>query len=349
MFDDELDCLLQSYHLPQEILEKQCDDQLFLKMAMEISNFDNAAPYFGITEAEINEIHFDRKFERSRKLHMLWKWKKKNGSRATHRALVAIFLSMKERQLAEIVLKYIKPVNYESSRSRVSDINPSAGGKYPKWKDKSAHEKGCIKAQLMIENEYVRQCYAELLDDIFISFKKNIDFDRLKVFLRAYGVNCQATNISGVLTELQTRHISWFNNHFLKVLVHRYGNDDDKRNLARYEKNVLIPYLQKSIFEIPSCSFSEGHETEGFIYFYLCLTDASPNGQYISVIQLRLSRLLGIKDGLLKLIRFDEGSIILIFALPDTLLNIPGIRQSIEKYFVFDHEKNVYTTKTNIM
>ena len=57
---------------------------------------------------------------------------------------------------------------------------------------------------------------------------------------------------------------------------------------------------------MPSCSFSEGHETEGFTYFSLCLTDASPNGQYISVIQMRLSRLVGIKDGLLKLIRFDE-------------------------------------------
>ena len=349
MSDNELDCLLQSYHIPQEILEKQCDDQLFLKMAMEISNFDNVAAYFGFTEAEINEIRHDYRHERSKKLHMLWNWKKKNGSRATHRALVAIFLRMKERQLAEIVLKYIEPVNYESPRSRVSDINPSAGGKYPEWKDKSAHEKECIKAQLMIENEYVRQCFAELLDDIFISFQKTIDFDRLKLFLIAYGVNCQATNIFGILTELQTRHISWFNNHLLKVIVQRFGNDDDKRNLARYEKQVLIPYLQKSIFEIPSCSFSEGHETEGFTYFSLCLTDASPNGQYISVIQLRLSRLLGIKDGLLKLIRFDEGSIILIFALPVTLLDIPVLRQSIEKYFVFDHEKNVYTIKTNIM
>ena len=70
---------------------------------------------------------------------MLWIWKKKSGSHATHRALAAIFLTIKERRLAEIVLKYIEPVNYESSRSRVSDINPSAGGKYPKWKDKSAH------------------------------------------------------------------------------------------------------------------------------------------------------------------------------------------------------------------
>ena len=124
-----LHSLLAGFKLSEASIEKQCYDDLFLTLMIEIPDFEIAAPYFGFTEAEISELRRDFHRERSRKLHMLWSWKRKNGSNATYLAIVKIFLEMNDKQVAELVLKHYceKQLNVPHIDSHV---NPARVSRY---------------------------------------------------------------------------------------------------------------------------------------------------------------------------------------------------------------------------
>ena len=117
----ELQSLLTRYKLCEPSLDVQCMDYLFLSLGKEIPSFEVAAPYFGFTPPEIEELRCDYDKERSRKLHMLWSWKRKNGSSATYLAIVKIFLQMEDKQLAEHVLRRFSEEQVISS----SDCHPN--------------------------------------------------------------------------------------------------------------------------------------------------------------------------------------------------------------------------------
>ena len=104
----ELNDLIGQHQLSLTHLQTKCDDDLFLNLSEQISSFEDTAPYFELTQPEINEIIVDCRTERSRKLRMLWNWKTKHGSKATYLAIVNIFLRLKDRYLAEFVLRYCK-------------------------------------------------------------------------------------------------------------------------------------------------------------------------------------------------------------------------------------------------
>ena len=106
----ELESLLTRFSLSRNSLEKPCDDHdnLFLALVLRIPSFDNAAPFFGLSPSDIVVIRHDHNNERSRRLHMLIQWRRKNGSDATYLALSKVFLQMEERYLAEFVMQYTK-------------------------------------------------------------------------------------------------------------------------------------------------------------------------------------------------------------------------------------------------
>ena len=104
MSDHELYNLMTRFQLSPASLQKPCSDNLFLTLTSHIPNFEDAAPYFGLTYLEIDMLLREYSKERPRRLHMLWRWKAKNGSDATYLAIVKIFLRMNNRMLAEDVL-----------------------------------------------------------------------------------------------------------------------------------------------------------------------------------------------------------------------------------------------------
>ena len=104
----ELNDLVRQYQLSLTDLQTKCDDDHLLTLSQQISSFEDTAPYFDLTQPEINEICVDCRTERSRKLRMLLNWKMKNGSKATYLAIVNIFLRMNNQYLAEFVLRYCK-------------------------------------------------------------------------------------------------------------------------------------------------------------------------------------------------------------------------------------------------
>ena len=53
----------------------------------------------------------------------------------------------------------------------------------------------------------------------------------------------------------------------------KFGSDDDQRKFKVYEECELVPYLYRSIFEIPSKSFGPGDITTGLVSLHLFLPD----------------------------------------------------------------------------
>ena len=335
--------LLDKFKLSSACLEIQCSDTLFLTLNTEIRRFENAAPHFGFTQPEIEELRHDFDTERQRKLEMLWNWRRKNGSDATYIAIVRIFLKMNDKQLAEVVLKHFK--------------QEVPAGKYQKWDNMNEFEQKKVKTNLYVEHQNIRRKFSFLVDDVLKSLEeRKIEVSRLKLFLATYGIPEgdsapallskieSASTLADVLLIMQIHYSSWFNIQLFKDVVNRFGSNDDQRKMKEYEKDELVPYLRRSIFEIPSKSFH--NVTTDLISLVLYLPDdVIPTGQHVEIIRANLSQLLGIPVGVLQFLGYDKGSTILTFAVPKALLSIAKMKNMIENYFTFNTMKNIYELK----
>ena len=338
VLESELNSLLTQFSLSRADLQKPCDDNLFLALIPNFASFDSAAPYFNFTKSEIEVIGSQYNKENSRRLHMLWEWKLKNGNSATYLALVTIFQEMQDRVLTEFVLQYKFPI-----QSIDSYPNPQRITKYQNWDRMSDGEINQVKNDLLLQNQKVREKYAILTVDILHSFEKqNFNFDRLKIFLFSYcshtsDMPLPPTTLANVFSILCSQYSSWFNIQLLKVVIKKYGSDDDERMLTTYEDNELVPYLHRSIFKMPSKSFAPGHESTRLKYLLFRPPDNQiTTGQDIFVFQLNISRYLGINAGILQFISFEEGSKIFTFGIPE------GLQKSIEIPFVNDSMTTAY-------
>ena len=323
-----------------------------MALMTEIPSFEDAAPHFGFKQPEIAELRTDGNEERERRLKMLWKWKEKNGSDATYLAIVKIFLEMKNKQLAEVVLTVI----CEKKIPLIihSHVNPMKVKKYASWNSMSKSEKEKITGTLFVENQIIRNKYCSLVHGILQSFeKRKIGVDQLKlIIITSLGEIADALKYkyenasthAGLFFILHiSSHGSWFNNELLKIIVEKLGSDDDKKTMKIYVQNDLVPYLQRSIFEIPSNSFSPCSLTEHQISLGLRVpNDVIPTGNHVAVIRHNLSQLLGISDGIVVFIRYDEGSTILIFGVPEALLHVALLQSIIGEYFTHDISKGTY-------
>ena len=185
--ENPLDSLLTQFSQSQNSLEKPCDDNLFLDLMLKIRGFDDAAPFFHLTQAEIEAIRCDFNSEKSRRLHMLWQWKRKNGSDATYLALVKVFLHMEDKYLAEIVMQHTKSTYVTDSND--SCLNPEKTTMYPNWDEMRKAEQKRVKNKLFYENDVVQTKYDNLITSISHSFKKRkVVVEELKLQLSAYGI-----------------------------------------------------------------------------------------------------------------------------------------------------------------
>ena len=332
--------LLERFELSSACLEIQCSDSLFLTLNTEIPSFEDAAPYFGFNQQEIVGLRSGFYTEKRRTLQMLWSWRRKNGSDATYIAILRIFLKMNDKQLAEVVLKHFK--------------QEVPARKYQKWDNMSEFEQKKVKTNLYVEHQNIRRKFSFLVDDILKSLEeRKTEVSRLKLFLATYGAPEgdstptllskieNASTLADVLLIMHMYYSSWFNIQLFKDVVNRFGNDDDQRKMKEYERDELVPYLQRSIFEIPSKSFH--NMTTDLVSFVLYLPDyVIPTGLHVGIIRANLSQLLGIPDGILQFLGYDKGSTILTFAVPKALLSIAKMKNMIENYFTFNTMKDIY-------
>ena len=337
----ELHGLLTRFKLSPARLEKQCSDNLFLILKKKIPSFEDAAPHFDFTQPEIAELRGDFDTERRRKLEMLWSWRRRKGSDATYLAIVRIFLRMNDKQLAEVVLGF-EDLKVPSIDSR---LNPATVTKYPNWD-----------SELEQENQKIRKKYCSLTDDFLNSLeKRNVEVGNLKLFCKIIYRVSQDKSTPSLPSKFEsadtlddvliTMHVfgssSWFNIQVFKDIVEQFGSDDDKKKMKAYEENELAPYLERSIFEIPSKSFGSYDATTGLLS--LGLPDAViPTGQDVVAIRHNLSQLSGISNGTLQFIGYENGSTILIFGIPEAVLHIPQVQSIIEKYFTLNNVNNIF-------
>ena len=345
----DLSSLLLKYSLSNSEIEKQCDDMLFQILSPQMSNIHDTAPCFGFTQPEIEEIQIDKPSERSRKLSLLWKWRSRKGSDATYLAIVDVFLRMKDQNLAEIVLQHVKEMFQHQLQPIGSDVYPERVNSYDNWERKSAAEKEQIKNRLYSENQNIGEKYSFLIQNIIDSFvKRNIDVKCLKMFLDTHGSMPlsqfeSASDLVDVFSVLCRYYSSWFNIRLLKAIVKQFGSDEDRKQMKLYEDKLLV-YLKRSLFEIPSKSFARGHENADLIPLFLLLpNDIVPTGEDVKNITHNLSQLLGISDGILQFLGFEDCSILLIFGVPEQLLHINALQSLIEKYFTYDVTRKGYT------
>ena len=341
MSDQQLNDLLKEFELSEVSLQKQCQDNLFLILMEKIPSFENAALYFGLSQPEIAELCQNHSKEKARRIHLLWAWRTKNGSNATYFAIAKIFLQMNNKELAELVLKKF----FEMQVPSVSDVDPAKAITYQNWESMSEFEQEKVKNTLRTQNKEIREKYALLSLEILQSLeKREIKVHYMKVLLVSYGVLIDSATIN--LAEVFFKmlfHCSWFNIQLLQFVVKTFGSDDDEKKMKAYEESELVPYLQRSIFEIPSKSFGPG-VTAGYRHLSLYLPeDYVITGIDVTVIRHNVTQLLGISDGILQFIGYDVGSTILIFGVPETLLSTALVKRAIEKHFTFDNIKKVYT------
>ena len=78
--------------IDSSVLDKRCSSAHIAKISEHIENWQELAPYFGLTEAEEQEIlnnHANQFKVQKRK--MVWKWVRKQGDRATYCELKRVF------------------------------------------------------------------------------------------------------------------------------------------------------------------------------------------------------------------------------------------------------------------
>ena len=187
-------------------------------------------------------------------------WRDRNGAKATIHALVCAFLEFKKRQTAENIVEYVKHISTSCQPSNPDSVHPEkAVHRYPNWEDMSKEERKAVKEKLTVENREVKQKFATCCRRISRSFeRREVDVIDLKMTIEALKripELASATNV-GKIFYIIMHHSSFFNYQLLEDVVRDLGSDEERELLSEYKVNVLKPYLQRSIFEVPFDSIS---------------------------------------------------------------------------------------------
>ena len=306
---------MSRYGLQYEELDKECDDDdLIIKASQSIDDFNKAGRFLSLSSQsldEISQINDDVK----RKTAVLWKWKGKNGSAATTIELVKAFLKMEKRDTAESILKYLSEKTTESIDSQLYYLTPhKAKDRYPNWECLTPSEKEGVRNKLMIENHNVRKAYAVFVGHIMQSFiERKVDPNVVQSIAHSFGTLESISTVVfgfhendsiGVILSKLIKHCSWFYYEPLKVIVKAVGNKTEKQYLETYEDKNLIPYLNRSIFEIPCAS---SHDQSRTNLHFIVSEDLSISGNKVKAVQLKLAKLLGCTHAILHFHNYNEG------------------------------------------
>ena len=93
----------------QEMLLSPCIEKQLWNIAKKLSEWRLAAPWLGFEQADVDAWERDARHDEEGKRHlMLTKWRQRNGSRATYKALAEVLLQVGRTDLAESLLTALK-------------------------------------------------------------------------------------------------------------------------------------------------------------------------------------------------------------------------------------------------
>lgn len=357
--DSILQQILEQYEVTQEDLKRVCEDNVFRAIAKHMKCHDEVGPYLDIDEQQIEEIRRDKVAEHSRKLAVLWEWRRRKGSSASYLALVKAFLSMDDRMTAECIVGHgadaKKKQQLSVVQSKESSPIHSVEREYPNWESLDVTEREAIKHNLVVENHKVRRAYSDMFLDIAFNFETSGANPRyIKMSLNAYirGASGEIlTALSQVPNEVDalflfiSEHTSWLNYHLLEVVVEKLGNEESPAMLHNYEKEHLVPYLDRSVFEIP-CDSTPNATSQSVRFFFKIVDDIVVTGKEAIVIRDKLANLL--KVPLLELDGHRFGCVELVFTLPRCLIDNCPENSPLCSFVKWSPEKNEYVLTADL-
>ena len=350
---------LSPHGLQYEELDDECDDSLLIQVSQYLQLIDHTkvGHCLNLSSKTLEGIIQDKQDNVERMVAVLWEWKAKNGSAATSVELLNAFLKMEETVVVESILRYLSKKTALEPQTRELHLAPeNAKDCYPNWDDLEDSEKEVVKNQLMDGNRDVRKAYATFVVQLVQSFKtRQVDPKVVKPLVFSYGTSDgnqhppdfgKDDSIADVLGEL-SKHCTWFNYESFKVVVEILGSEDEKTYLRTYEKDNLIPYLKRSIFEIPCGSQSQSQRTN---LLFKVSKDLYITGNEVKAVQRNLAKLLGLKDGtILHFEDYNIGSIELIFSLPTVVLNNVSPKSQLIKFMEWKKSKSCYEVNIDLV
>ncbi|XP_019851512.1 PREDICTED: uncharacterized protein LOC109581654 [Amphimedon queenslandica] len=325
--DDDISKVLEGMNVKQDCLLSRCEDSFFLMLTQNVAQYDVLGPYFGMSQTDLIQIKRDNDTEGTRMMAMLWKWRTRNGSKATYSSLISNFLQMNNREIVELVVKHLQEENKvkEMSSVAVPSFTPeNSPGKYLNWSEMSDNEKERVRNDLIDRSNKVRLSFASLLVKIVQSFKRSqVSVEELKLYL------CQLPHLDSDPSSLErleqaddiakifrilSKHYSWYNHELLGEVVDTFGTEEDQALISKYNQDKLLPYLECSIFEIPPCLFDSSCNFRQ----QLCLKlpdSIMPSGSDVKLLQEKLAKRLDLPVSCLQLTSYTAGCVELYFAL----------------------------------
>ena len=343
---------MTSHQLEASLLDNICDDDLFLVVIDEIESYEELAPYLGISSEEVLKLKSDHPYTVKPKILEIWR--EKNGAKATIHALVCAFLELKKWKTADNIVGYIKHISTSCQPSNPDSVHPEkAVHHYPNWEDMSKEEKKAIKEKLADENLEVRRKFATCFRRISRSFeRREAIMNDLKMTLNLTHLQklpelASAASVGEIFVIL-SEHLSFFNYGLLDVIVEDLGTEEEKQLLSEYKNNVLKPYLQRSIFEVPSDSISTSASKSSTYRPCLKLFERVDLSAYeILIIKRNLAKLLHLPS--LELACFDDGSIHLVFSIPKEVYDKCPDTSLLREYIAQDGSSSSHVITADIV
>ena len=344
-----------SQELEASHLDNVCDDDLFLVAADEIVSYEELATSLGVTAADVYALKNDNphnyKLAKSKFLQL---WREKNGASATVRALVVALLKLSRRGTVETIIKHVKHISTSCQPSNPDRVYPEkAVHRYPNWADLSKEERKAIKEKLVIENHIVKKKFSTCFRRILRSFeRRKVNLIDLKMNAESFRKLPELSSASSVEEAFYIifQHSSFYNYQLLEDIVEDddLGNEEEKQLLSEYKYDILKPYLQRSIFEVPFDSIATpASKSSTYRPCLKLLERIDLSANEVLIIKHNLAKLLQISS--LELAQFDDGSIHLIFSISKEVYDKCPVDSPLHKYIVKDKESGSYIIIADIV
>ena len=310
-------------------------DDLLILLTLQIQNMKEIAPHFGMSEDDIQQIHGETSEDNGRVVSMLSKWRERKGKRATCRLLVTVLCESGHWDIIELIISSIRNKYIPSSAAVTVPFNPVT---FPTWSRLSESDKEVIRNRLRRENIKVREHFAQMFKSIQSSFR-GVDHVEVLNYLAVKpdtehiddwaSKDKEINNIFGVFNVMLQKGCNWLNYHLLDILVRGFGSDECKVKMADYIQNVLWPYLQRSLYEIPPESVGYQSIPNNVYNFVLTVKESESymyiTGQQLKQIQLLVAKKLQVPVEYVR-IEFTTGSIIVHFLVDKQVVDIKNIK-----------------------
>ena len=346
---------MTSHQLEASLLDNVCDDDLFLVVIDEMESYEELAPYLGVSSEEVLKLKSDHPYTPIvAKRKLLEIWRDRNGAKATIRALVCVFLELKKQKTTENIVGYIKHISTSCQPSNPDSVHPEkAVHRYPNWEDMSEEERKATKEKLAVENRVVKRKFATCFKRISQSFeRRRVSFNQLKMTLNLGQVAnsselASASSVEEVFVILSS-HCSFFNYQLLEDIVKEPGNEEEEQLLSEYKNDILKPYLQRSIFEVPFDSIATSASKSSTYHPCLKLFERIDLSAYeILIIKQDLAELLHLPS--LELACFDDGSIHLVFSIPKEVYDKCPDTSPLHEYIAQDGSSSSHVITADIV